>query len=84
MPADSSTAARRTPAEIEQFVSQWAREHVSAGVGSGNLLLEVDRFAARLTHDARAQGISGGDIYRVLGDIDVYLMEKCAQTNASG
>ena len=83
MSRDPLTPARPTPAEIEHFVSQWACKHVSACVDSINLLWEIDRLAAGLTLDARSQGISGGDIHRVVGDIDVYLMEKYEQLGES-
>lgn len=74
----------RTPVEIECFVLEWVAEHVRFRNGPANLLLEVDRLASLLTHDARAYGVSGGDIFRTLGDIDVYLMEKCEQVIGKG
>jgi len=36
----------------------------------------VDGLAASLTGDARAEGISGGELYRVLGDIDDFLAQR--------
>lgn len=63
--------------EIETFVMRWAAEHVHPRAGRADLLQEVDRLACQLTRDAREHGISGTEIFGVLGDIDVYLMEKC-------
>ena len=70
-----------TADEIETFVSRWASEHVKTRPSPINLLLEVDRLASQLTGDARASGISGGDIFRIMGDIDVYLTEKFEQAS---
>ena len=52
----------------------------AARPGLATLPVEVDRLAANLTGDARAEGISGADINRVFGDIDDYLTEQCRQT----
>ena len=38
-----------------------------------DVMAEVDRLAANLTGDARAQGISGRDLNTTVGDIDDYL-----------
>lgn len=57
---------------IESFVEAWVARNVRVVVG-GNPLLVVDGLAASLTCDARAHGISGGDLYRALGDIDDFL-----------
>ena len=74
--------ARRSAAEIELFVQQWVSTHISAPAAASNLALEVDRLAAHLTGDARANGISGGEIHDVLGDIDEYLSERCTRAAA--
>ena len=63
----------QTSTDIESFVNNWVARHVRVMPNHANLPLEVDRLAARLTGDARAHGISGGDINRTLGDIDDYL-----------
>ena len=63
----------QTKADIEGFVDNWVARHVRVMPRTGSLTLEVDRLAAELTGDARAHGISGGDINRALGDIDEYL-----------
>ena len=63
----------QTKADIEVFVNRWVAHHVHGLPRSANLLQELDRLAADLTGDARAQGISGGDLNRALGDIDDYL-----------
>jgi len=60
------------PGEIEVFVRGWLTTNMS-NLPTGNLPLEVDRLAAKLTGDARAMGISGRDLNRALGDIDDYL-----------
>jgi hypothetical protein len=68
--------SKRSAAEIESFVQQWVARHIPA-VGAPNLAPEIDRLASHLTGDARAHGISGGEIHDVLGDIDDYLSEHC-------
>jgi hypothetical protein len=60
-------------AEIESFVAGWVAQHMRALPGVANVPAEVDRLAADLTGDARAEGISGGDIHRAIGDLDDYL-----------
>jgi hypothetical protein len=66
----------RPETEIETFVTSWVAQNVWNVSGVADLLYEVDRLAARLTGDARAQGISGSDINRTVGDIDDYLTEQ--------
>jgi hypothetical protein len=63
----------QTKSDIESFVNIWVAHNVRVAPLPANLIQEVDRLAARLTGDARAHGISGGDINRALGDIDDYL-----------
>ncbi|MBN9588859.1 MAG: hypothetical protein BGN85_08130 [Alphaproteobacteria bacterium 64-11] len=70
---------RHTSVEVERFVLKWVDEHLRAQPGRTNVPLEVDRLAAQLTGDARTHGISGGDICRAVGDIDVFLTEKYEQ-----
>jgi hypothetical protein len=67
------TASR---AEIEDFVKTWVAQNVRPVSKPAALQSEVDRLAAQLTGDARALGISGGDINRTIGDIDDYLMAQ--------
>jgi hypothetical protein len=62
--------------EIETFVSGWVAHNVRNVPRLANPAYEVDRLAARLTGDARAQGISGSDLNRAVGDIDDYLTEQ--------
>jgi len=62
--------------EIETFVSNWVAQNVRNVQTPANPAYEVDRLAARLTGDARAQGISGRDLNRAVGDIDDYLTEQ--------
>jgi len=66
----------QTKAEIESFVSSWVAENVRPFSGPTSLLSEVDRLAARMTGDAREQGISGSELNRAVGDIDDYLTEQ--------
>ena len=47
-----------------------------AEADTARLISEVNRLAARLTADARAQGIGGSDLNSKLGDIDDYLTEQ--------
>jgi hypothetical protein len=67
---------------VETFVTSWVAENVR-NVPGANLPSEVDRLAANLTGDARANGISGGDINRALGDIDDYLTDQYQQVSAT-
>ena len=66
----------QTKAEIESFVSSWVAQNVRPFSGSTSLPSEVDRLAARMTGDAREQGISGSELNRAVGDIDDYLTEQ--------
>jgi hypothetical protein len=71
----------QTRADVEFFVNSWVARHVRATPRlAGSLPQEVDRLAASLTSDARAQGISGGDINRAFGDIDDYLTGRIQET----
>lgn len=70
------------PGEIEVFVRGWLTTNMS-NLPTGNLPLEVDRLAAKLTGDARAMGISGRDLNRALGDIDDYLTGQVQLAQAS-
>jgi|GEM_PF-1272138 len=58
--------------DVASFAQAWVAHHVRGTVGL-NVVTEVDRLAAHLTADARAQGISGRDLHGALGDIDDYL-----------
>ena len=71
----------QTSTEIETFVKDWVAKNVR-GV-KGSVPTEVDRLAAGLTGAARAEGISGGDLNRALGDIDDYLTEQYEQVCAT-
>ena len=73
----------RPKTDIETFVSSWVAQNVRTVKGLSNLPLEVDRLAARLTGDARAEGISGGDLHRAVGDIDDYLTAQYQQVCAA-
>jgi hypothetical protein len=76
-------AGKPTLNQVEQFVQDWLAEHLEVHAESTSLPLEVDRLAAHLTRDARVRGITGGDIHRALGDIDVYLTERYLRAAAS-
>ncbi|HET7083684.1 MAG TPA: hypothetical protein VFI23_02870 [Rhizomicrobium sp.] len=73
----------QTRAEIEGFVAEWVANNMRGQNAISNTPLEVDRLAAGLTGAARAQGISGGDLHRVLGDLDDYLAEQCRRLSAA-
>lgn len=62
--------------EIEKFVKDWTSQNVCRIPGVDDLPCEVDRWAAGLTGDARALGISGSDIYLIVGDIDDFLTQQ--------
>ena len=71
----------QTSAEIETFVKSWVGQNVRSVKGS--VPNEVDRLAASLTGAARAEGISGGELNRAVGDIDDYLTEQYQQVCAA-
>jgi len=70
-----------TKTEIEDFVKNWIALNVRSVKGS--VPTEVDRLASELTGAARAEGISGGELNRTLGDIDDYLTEQYQQISAA-
>ncbi len=72
---------QQTKTEIEAFVKNWIALNVRSVKGS--VPTEVDRLAAELTGAARAEGISGGELNRALGDIDDYLTEQYQQISAA-
>jgi hypothetical protein len=73
----------RPKTDIETFVTSWVALNVRSVKGLSNLPQEVDRLAASLTGDARAEGITGGDLNRALGDIDDYLTAQYEQVCAA-
>jgi hypothetical protein len=73
----------KNKAAVETFVKGWVAANVRNVPGLSNLPPEVDRLAARLTGDARAEGISGSDIHKALGDIDDYLTDQYQQAAAA-
>jgi hypothetical protein len=68
---------------VETFARNWVVQNVRSVPGLTNLPSEVDRLASGLTGDARAEGISGGDLNRALGDIDDYLTGQYQQISAA-
>ena len=72
----------QTITDIEIFVNNWVAHNVRVMPRHVSLPQEVDRLAACLTSDARAHGISGGDINRALGDIDDYLTGRLHNAGA--
>jgi len=72
---------QQTKTEIEAFVKDWIARNVRSVKGS--VPTEVDRLASELTGAARAEGISGGELNRALGDIDDYLTEQYQQITAA-
>ena len=65
----------KAKAAIESFVEAWVARNVRL-VAGGNPVAVVDGLAASLTRDARAEGISGGELHRTLGDIDDFLTQR--------
>jgi hypothetical protein len=63
----------RSKTEIEAFVRDWVARNVHLVPELAALPTEVDKWASDLTGDARAEGISGSDLNKTLGDIDDYL-----------
>ena len=72
----------RSKSEIETFVRDWVARNVHL-VPELTLPAEVDKWASDLTGDARAQGISGGDLNKTLGDIDDYLTGQHQQITSA-
>ena len=72
----------RSKSEIETFVRDWVARNVQL-VPELTLPAEVDKWASDLTGDARAQGISGGDLNKTVGDIDDYLTGQHQQISAT-
>jgi hypothetical protein len=66
-------------AEVEAFAKAWVAAHLRVVPGAANLAYEVDRLAAHITGDARAQGISGRELHSALGDLDDYLTGQYQQ-----
>ena len=73
----------KNKANVENFVKSWVAQNVRSVPGLASLPFEVDRLAAGLTGAARAEGISGSDINRTLGDIDEYLTGQYQQVSAA-
>ena len=74
----------RPKAEIETFASDWVAQNLRGLSTSTSLPHELDSLAAHLTRDARAQGISGSDLNRAVGDIDDYLTEQIRRQPGTG
>jgi hypothetical protein len=72
-----------TDSQIEAFVTDWMARNVCNQPNPTHRPADIDRLAAGLTGAARAQGISGGDLNRVLGDIDDYLTDQCRQSSSA-
>jgi hypothetical protein len=68
--------------DVQSFVNTWVERNVRAERSLSGNPGEIDRLAAGLTSAARAEGISGGELHRVLGDIDDYLTEQHQQISA--
>ena len=72
----------RSKSDIEAFVRDWVARNVHL-VPELTLPAEVDKWASDLTGDARAQGISGGDLNKTVGDIDDYLTGQHQQITSA-
>jgi hypothetical protein len=73
----------RSKTEIEAFVRDWVARNVHLVPELAALPTEVDKWASDLTGDARAQGISGSDLNKTLGDIDDYLTGQHQQISSA-
>jgi len=69
--------------DVETFVKAWVERNLRDERSLSSTPAEIDRLAADLTGAARAEGISGGDLNRALGDIDDYLTEQYRQIGAA-
>ena len=61
----------------EEFVREWVSSHVSNVSEFSDVPRHVDILACQMTADARLEGISGGDIASVVGNIDDFLTQAC-------
>jgi hypothetical protein len=61
----------------EEFVREWVSSNVSPLPGLVDVARQVDTLACQMTADARLQGISGGEIAEVVGNIDDFLTQEC-------
>lgn len=73
----------KNKSDVENFVKNWVAENVRNVPGLASIPSEVDRLAAGMTGAARAQGITGSDLNRALGDIDDYLTREYEQAAAA-
>jgi hypothetical protein len=73
----------RHNSDVETFVKAWVERNLRDEGSLSSTPAEIDRLAADLTGAARAEGISGGDLNRALGDIDDYLTEQYRQIGAA-
>jgi hypothetical protein len=62
------------------FSEEWVSANVTNVPGLEDLPREIERLACLMTADARDAGISGGEIYRAVGDIDEYLTRAYENT----
>lgn len=69
--------------QIEAFVADWMACTVSNKRNTPHMPADIDRLEAALTGAARAHGISGSDLHRLLGDIDDYLSIQCRQSSSA-
>ena len=69
--------------DIQRFINGWVAQNVRSVKNLSNVPSEVNRLAASITGDAREHGISGGDLHRIVGDIDDYLTEQYEQACAA-
>jgi hypothetical protein len=69
--------------DVQIFVNDWVAQNVRRVKDLSSVPTEVNRLAASLTGDAREHGISGGDLHKIVGDIDDYLTEQYEQACAA-
>jgi hypothetical protein len=55
------------------FAREWVLSNLDKVPDPGDLPRAIDEMACRMTADARAEGIRGGDMVRALGDLDEFL-----------
>jgi hypothetical protein len=60
--------------KIAAFTRLWLADNLAGGAqAETDLARQVDNLAAKMTADARLQGISGGELAKSFGDIDDFL-----------
>ena len=70
--------------KVAAFTQAWLADNLAGGQAEGDIARQVDSLAAKMTADAREQGITGGELAKSFGDIDDFLtgeyQKACAKS----